>query len=69
VQIAHAHNVKALASIGGWAGSTNWSSNVATAESRQRFVQTVTEFAQTYNLDGIDMECVLFSTPSPRPVC
>jgi chitinase len=59
VQTAHSHNVKALVSIGGWSGSEYWSTNVATADSRQQFVQTVTDFAKTYSLDGIDIESVL----------
>jgi chitinase len=48
-----------LASIGGWSGSQFWSTNVASDDSRKKFVQTVTDFAKTYALDGVDFEWVI----------
>jgi chitinase len=53
--------VKAAVSIGGWAGSLHFSSNVATPANRTAFVKTVTDLAQTYDLDGIDFEQVRLS--------
>ncbi|KAG6327916.1 hypothetical protein ID866_11173 [Astraeus odoratus] len=53
---AHAHGVAAHASVGGWSGSRWFSSNVATAENRTAFVQTIVDFASQYNLDGINLD-------------
>ena len=55
--------VKASASIGGWAGSQWYSSNVGSPENRTSFVKTVTDFAEKYGLDGIDFECVCSQPP------
>jgi chitinase len=49
--------VAAHAAIGGWDGSLFFSSNLATPENRTAFVQTVADFAQEYDLDGINFEC------------
>ena len=53
--------VKAAISIGGWAGSLHFSSNVASLASRSAFVKTVTDLAQKYSLDGVDFEQVWLS--------
>jgi chitinase len=53
---AHAHSVKALVSIGGWTGSTHWSSNVATPEARSHFVGVILDLVQHHDLDGVDFE-------------
>lgn len=82
VKKAHQEGVKALVSIGGvrtsqsilgrrliqsqWTGGRFYSSNVASAENRTAFVETVTDLATKYHLDGLDFECVpiLFLSPS-----
>lgn len=51
-----AQGVAAHAAIGGWDGSLFFSSNLATPENRTAFVQTVADFAQEYDLDGINFE-------------
>ncbi|KAG1765390.1 glycoside hydrolase family 18 protein [Suillus placidus] len=56
VSEAHAHGVEAHIAIGGWTGSIWFSSNLATAENRTAFVQTVAEFASQYDLDGIQFD-------------
>ncbi|OBZ70754.1 Chitinase A1 [Grifola frondosa] len=56
VAAAHQNGVKALVSTGGWTGSRYFSSNVATEENRTAFVKTITQFATTYDLDGIDFD-------------
>ncbi|KAF9057902.1 endochitinase [Panaeolus papilionaceus] len=53
---AHKHGVKALVSIGGWTGSRGFSLNVGSARNRTTFVNTVTQLAQKYNLDGLDFD-------------
>lgn len=51
--------VAAHAAIGGWDGGLWFSSNVATPGNRAAFVKTVTDFAEQYDLDGINFEYVL----------
>jgi hypothetical protein len=58
VKAAHDHKVMALASIGGWTGSTYWSTNVASESARTAFVKTVSNLISTYDLDGVDFEYV-----------
>ncbi|KAL4077337.1 glycoside hydrolase family 18 protein [Scleroderma yunnanense] len=56
VSEAHDHNVAAHISIGGWAGGRWFSSNVATAENRTAFVNTINNFVQQYKLDGVNLD-------------
>ncbi|KAF8169494.1 chitinase [Pholiota molesta] len=56
VSEAHNNGVKALVSIGGWTGSRFFSTHVGSAQNRTAFVKTVTTFAQTYALDGLDFD-------------
>ena len=51
-------SVKALLTIGGWDGSTYWSSSVASTQNRSTFANNVAKFARAHNLDGIDFEYV-----------
>ena len=46
-------------SIGGWAGSIYFSDNIATQDNITNFVQSIVDFAQQYDLDGVDFEYVL----------
>ncbi|KAL0565189.1 hypothetical protein V5O48_016839 [Marasmius crinis-equi] len=55
VKTAKANNVKALVSIGGWTGSIYWSNAVAPAN-RTKFIQTITQFASSNKLDGLDFD-------------
>ncbi|TFY66433.1 hypothetical protein EVG20_g4659 [Dentipellis fragilis] len=56
VQTAHANNVKALLSVGGWTGGQYFSTNVADASNRTSFVSALTDLAKQYSLDGIDFD-------------
>ncbi|KIY64510.1 glycoside hydrolase [Cylindrobasidium torrendii FP15055 ss-10] len=56
VTAAHANNVKAVISLGGWTGSIFFSSAVATAENRTTFVKTVTDLAVQWDFDGLDFD-------------
>ncbi|KAH9057749.1 chitinase [Lactarius vividus] len=56
VKTAHANNVHALLSIGGWTGSRYFSSSVATDANRTAFAQAVMKLVSTYDLDGIDFD-------------
>ena len=49
-------NVAAMVSVGGWSGSLYFSTSVGSADNRTAFVKTVVDFAQNYNLDGVDFE-------------
>ncbi|KAJ1300608.1 hypothetical protein OPQ81_002262 [Rhizoctonia solani] len=56
VSTAHANNVSATISIGGWTGSLYFSSAVATAENRTEFVKTMVNLLQDNNLDGLSFD-------------
>ncbi|KAF9266291.1 glycoside hydrolase [Marasmius fiardii PR-910] len=56
VTAAHENHVKASVSIGGWTGSRWWSTAVGSAHNRTTFVKTVTEFADQFDLDGLDFD-------------
>ena len=48
--------VSAALTIGGWTGSQYFSSAVATASSRTKFVNAVLGLVSKYDLDGVDFE-------------
>jgi len=56
VQTAHANNVHAILSIGGWTGSRYFSTAVATDANRTAFAQAVMKVVSTYDLDGIEFD-------------
>ncbi|OLN96114.1 Chitinase A1 [Colletotrichum chlorophyti] len=56
VKAAHANNVKALVSIGGWTGSRFFSSSIGSPANRTAFVKTVLDLVATYDLDGVDFD-------------
>lgn len=45
-----------LVSVGGWLGSGNFSDMALTRESRGVFIQSVLEFVEKYQLDGLDVD-------------
>ncbi len=45
-----------LVSVGGWLWSTNFSDMALTAQSRAVFIQSVMEFLERFNLDGLDID-------------
>lgn len=56
VTLAHQNNVMVAISIGGWTGSTYYSTNVGSAANRTAFVGAVLGLVSKYNLDGIDFD-------------
>lgn len=56
VKQAHAHGVSAHISVGGWSGSKYFSSHFQSAENRTAFANTVLNFLNEYNLDGVDFD-------------
>lgn len=54
--------VAAHVAIGGWGGGLWFSSDVATPQNRTAFVKTVIDFAEQYNIDGINFEYVCTSS-------
>jgi chitinase len=56
VSAAHQNNATVSISVGGWTGSRFFSTAVATAQDRTAFVQTLSNFVNKYNFDGIDFE-------------
>jgi chitinase len=56
VRQAHDKNVKVLISIGGWGTDKEFEALAASPETRQRFVEAVSEFVEKYDLDGADVD-------------
>lgn len=59
-------NVAALLTVGGWTGSKYFSTAVGSAENRTQFAQALVKLVDEYDLDGIDIECVLCPLDSFR---
>jgi chitinase len=56
VTIVHNNNRKILASLGGASAPASWGTLLATSASRTAFINQLTTFVSTYNLDGIDID-------------
>lgn len=56
IYLAHKNNVKVLASIGGWTGSSNFPAMVYSAVSRSNFCSKVRALIEQYKFDGIDID-------------
>ncbi|VUD67279.1 Chitinase B [Thalassocella blandensis] len=58
VSQAHSHGVKVLIAIGGWNNGDDsaFISLASRSDYRQNFVQSVVDFVQQYNLDGVDID-------------
>ncbi|KAH7903127.1 glycoside hydrolase family 18 protein [Hygrophoropsis aurantiaca] len=56
VSEAKKHKVSAQVAIGGWDGGRWFSSNMDSTGNRTAFVQTVVNFAEQYDLDGINFD-------------
>ncbi|KAL4078209.1 glycoside hydrolase superfamily [Scleroderma yunnanense] len=56
VSQAKQHKVAALVGIGGWSGSAYFSSDLGSQENRTKFANTLTNFVQQYNLDGLNFD-------------
>ncbi|NDV78704.1 glycoside hydrolase family 18 protein [Dysgonomonas sp. 511] len=49
-------DLKVLLSVGGWAGSKNFSDAVLTAEGQKAFAKSAVELVKKYDLDGLDID-------------
>ncbi|PWN54274.1 glycoside hydrolase [Violaceomyces palustris] len=56
VTAAHNGDTKVALSIGGWGGSTYFSTAVRTNSSRATFISNIKKIYSTYSLDGIDID-------------
>jgi chitinase len=56
VTLAHAAGKRVKLSIGGWTGSTYFSTICASSSARKTFVKNILAAYNSYNLDGIDID-------------
>ncbi|GAA5894252.1 hypothetical protein JCM5296_004695 [Sporobolomyces johnsonii] len=56
VAAAQKANVKAMLTVGGWSGSSTFTTLMATNQSRSDFVNTLSTALDTYGFDGIDID-------------
>ncbi|KAK4705493.1 chitinase, partial [Phenoliferia sp. Uapishka_3] len=56
VKYAHGNNTKVLISVGGWTDSEYFSGAVSTSANRAKFVKNLVAMANTYGVDGIDID-------------
>ena len=56
VKAAHASNVTVGLTLGGWTGSADFSSLVATDVSRHHFAQALMDAMKTYGFDGVEID-------------
>lgn len=56
VSAAHQNGVSALVGIGGWSGSAYFSSDLGSAKNRTAFANTLSDFVQKYNVDGLSFD-------------
>ncbi len=49
-------DIRLFASVGGWAGSNQFSRTAATEETRRNFAESAVSFLRTYQFDGIDID-------------
>ena len=48
--------LKVMIACGGWAGSAGFSEMASSSNTRKKFVESVSEFIEEYDLDGLDMD-------------
>lgn len=53
---AHTQDVKVLISVGGWGWDTQFEELAANPETRATFITGLVNFAEEYNLDGLDID-------------
>lgn len=56
IYLAHQHNVRVLASVGGWTGSGNFPAMAGSAQTRSRFCSSARALIEQYRFDGIDID-------------
>lgn len=60
VKLAHESNTKVMLSIGGWSSSNFFSQAVSTEDNRIIFVNNIVKFSQSYNVDGVDIDWLVY---------
>ncbi|TNY19076.1 glycoside hydrolase [Rhodotorula diobovata] len=56
VKLAHGNNTKVNLAVGGWTDSVYFSGAVSTASRRTKFVKSIVDLVNQYNLDGVDID-------------
>jgi chitinase len=56
ISLAHAAGTKVLVSVGGWSGSTQFSTMAASQTNRQAWIDWNINFIKQYNTDGVDID-------------
>lgn len=56
LSLAHAAGTKVVVSVGGWSGSTQFSTMAASSSNRQAWIQWNVDFINQYNTDGVDID-------------
>ncbi|KAI8878839.1 carbohydrate-binding module family 5 protein [Backusella circina FSU 941] len=56
IKLAHAAGTKVMVSVGGWSGSTQFSTAAASASNRATFINWIVSFIQQYGTDGVDLD-------------
>ena len=68
VKMAHGNNTRVNIAVGGWTDSVYFSGAVSTSSRRTKFVQSIVDIVNQYNLDGVDIDwCVPLSLLSRSP--
>ncbi|GAA5927503.1 hypothetical protein JCM3775_006001 [Rhodotorula graminis] len=56
VKMAHGNNTRVNIAVGGWTDSVYFSGAVATSSRRAKFVQSIVDIVNKYDLDGVDID-------------
>lgn len=67
VQACHAKGIAVKCSLGGSGGSYDNTWNVLTNDNVQNFAQSLADFCQKYQLDGVDFDCEEFTSSTDNP--
>ncbi|KPV77337.1 glycoside hydrolase family 18 protein, partial [Rhodotorula graminis WP1] len=54
--MAHGNNTRVNIAVGGWTDSVYFSGAVATSSRRAKFVQSIVDIVNKYDLDGVDID-------------
>ncbi len=56
VALAHEHDVKVIASLGGWGGWVSYPENVCDGDRREKLNSSLFQLVEKFGLDGIDLD-------------
>ncbi|MGD8537515.1 MAG: glycoside hydrolase family 18 protein [Candidatus Aminicenantes bacterium] len=66
ITAAHKNGVKVIMSVGGWGRSEGFPGMAQRRENRQRFIEQVLDFCETYSYDGVDIDWEYVSNPEEQ---